>query len=145
MKIMWLIFALLAALSAGMVVTLSKAGIKNLNPTVAFAIQSVLILIVSWSAVAFQGKFGELAQIDGKIWIYLITAGVITTLSSLFTFHALKLSNSSVASPITNLSLVFAIIFAAIFLKEKLNWQLIVGASLMAIGAIIIALGKSSS
>jgi transporter family protein len=109
MKIMWLIFALLAALSAGIVVTLSKAGIKNLNPTVAFAIQSVLIVIVSWSAVAFQGKFGELAKIDTRIWIYLIAAGVITTLSSLFTFHALKLGNSSVVSPITNLSLVIII------------------------------------
>ncbi len=51
---MWLIFALLAALSAAIAVTLSKAGIKNLDPSLGFAIQSICIIVVAWSVVAFQ-------------------------------------------------------------------------------------------
>jgi len=49
---MWILFALLAAFSAVVVVvTLSKAGLKNVEPSLAFTVQSVLILIVAWSAV----------------------------------------------------------------------------------------------
>ena len=45
---MWIVFSLLAAVSAAVVVTLSKAGIKNVDSSLAFAIQSVLILVVAW-------------------------------------------------------------------------------------------------
>ncbi len=48
---MWIVFALLAAITAGAVVTLSKAGIKNVDSSLAFAIQSVLIVLVAWSVV----------------------------------------------------------------------------------------------
>ena len=123
---------MLAALSAAIVVTLSKAGVKNMDSSLAFAVQSVLILLVSWSVVAFQGNLGDVARIDRRTWIYLLVAGVITCLSSLFTFRALKLGDASRVSPLERISLVFAIVFAVIFLKERVNWQLIVGAILMA-------------
>lgn len=45
---MWWMFSLLAALSAAVVVTLSKVGVKNIESSVAFAIQSVLIVAVAW-------------------------------------------------------------------------------------------------
>ena len=44
---MWIVFSMLAALSAAIVVTLSKAGVKNMDSSLAFAVQSVLILLVS--------------------------------------------------------------------------------------------------
>ena len=142
---MWIIFALLAAISSAVVVVLSKAGIKNLDPSLAFAIQAVLIILVSWGVVFITGKHSEMAKIEGRTWVYLILAGVVTTVSSLLSFRALKLSEAGSVSPLTSLSLVFAIIFATIFLKEKLTWQLAVGAILMAAGAIVIALAKKAS
>lgn len=51
MKYMWIVFALLAAVSAAAVVVLTKAGLKNLDSSLAFAIQSVLILVISWTVV----------------------------------------------------------------------------------------------
>lgn len=139
---MWIVFALLAALAAAIVVTLSKAGIKNVDSSLAFAIQSVLIVLVSWSVVIFQGSLPEVAKIERRVWIYLIIAGVVTCLSSLLSFRALKLGNASQVSPLTNFSLVFAVILAAIFLKEKLSWQVIIGAVLMGAGAVMIAVAR---
>lgn len=141
---MWILFALLAALAAAIVTTLSKAGIKNVDSSLAFAIQSVLILIVAWSVVFAQGGAAQLKDIEGRAWVFLVIAGVITTLSSLLSFRALKLGDASQANPIERLSLVFAILFAALFLKEKITWQVIVGAVLMVAGAIVIALAKKS-
>ncbi|AUD03825.1 EamA family transporter [Spirosoma pollinicola] len=139
---MWILFACLAALSAAVVVTLSKAGIKDVDSSLAFAIQSVLILIVSWSVVIFQGNLPDVTRIERKVWIYLIIAGVVTCMSSLLSFRALKLGNASQVSPITNTSLLFAVILATVFLKEKISWQVVVGALLMAAGAIVIAVSR---
>lgn len=142
---MWIVFALLAALTAAIVTTLSKAGVKDIDSSLAFAIQAVVIIVVAWSVVAFQGNLAQLKTIDTKTWIFLIAAGVLTTLSSLFTFRALKLGDASQVNPLERVSLVFAIFFAVIFLKEKITWQIIVGALFMTAGALLIAFAKKAA
>ena len=144
-NLLWIVFALLAALTSAIVVTLSKAGIKHVNSSLAFAIQAVLIVLISWGVVAWQGNLPEVVHIEKRVWIYLVLAGVITCVSSLLAFHALSLADASRVSPLERLSLVFAIIFAVVFLKEKVSWQLIAGAILMAVGAVLIAFGGQSS
>lgn len=142
---MWILFALLAALCAAIVTTLSKAGIKDLDSSLAFAIQAVLIIVIAWGVVVAQGNTGQLKTIEGRTWIYLLSAGVLTALSSLLTFKALSLGDASRVNPLERVSLVFAIVFAAIFLKEKLSWQVAIGAVLMAGGAILIAIAKKAT
>ena len=141
---MWIVFSLLAALSAACAIVLSKAGLKKVEPTLAFAIQAVLILSISWSVVFFQKKSADLGKIDQGSWIYLISAGIITCLSSLFQFNALKLGDAALVSSIERLSLVFAIILSVVFLKEQLNWKIIVGVLLMMGGALMITLSKKT-
>ncbi|HZH66257.1 MAG TPA: EamA family transporter [Flavisolibacter sp.] len=142
---MWILFALLAAVSAAVVTVMSKAGIKNVDPNLAFAIQAVLIILISWGVVVFQGNVPEVKNIDKRTWMYLGIAGVFTTVSSLLTFQALKLGDASKVNPVERVSLVFAILFAALFLKEKITWQIIIGAVLIIAGAIIIAMAKKSA
>lgn len=141
---MWIIFSLLAALSAAVAITLSKAGVKKVDPHLAFAIQSVLILIVSWSVVFYQKRTAELNNIDKNAWIFLVLAGIITCLASLFQFSALKRGDASMVSSLERLSLVFAIVFAVLFLKEELNWKVIVGAVLMIGGAVMIGFSRDA-
>jgi transporter family protein len=64
---------------------------------------------------------------------------VATGVSSLFLFRALKLGNASRVVPLDRLSLVFAILIGAVFLKEKVGWHVIAGGALMAIGALLTA------
>ncbi|WP_338876360.1 EamA family transporter [Spirosoma sp. SC4-14] len=139
---MWILFSILAAVATAIVVTLSKAGIKNVDSSLAFAIQSVLILIVSWGVVIGQGNLPEVARIERRVWIYLIVAGIVTCLSSLLSFRALKLGDAARVASLDKVSLVFSILLAVVFLKEKVNWQVLAGAALMAIGAIVIAMSR---
>ena len=141
---MWLIFAILDALMSGISVTLSKAGLKNINPTLAFAIQSILILVISWSAVFVQKEQSGLVKMDKNTWIFIACAGVATCLASLFQFRALKDGNVGAVTSIDRSSLVFAVVLATIFLKEKISWQLIVGAVLIIGGAVLIATNKQA-
>jgi transporter family protein len=139
---MWILFSLLAAVASAIVVTLSKAGIKNVDSSLAFAIQSVLIFLVSWGFVIGQGNFSDVARIERRVWIYLLIAGVVTCVSSLLSFRALKLGDAARVSSLDKVSLAFSILLAVVFLKEKINWQVIAGATLMAIGAVVIALAR---
>jgi len=139
---MWIVFALLAALASAIVVTLTKAGVKSVDSNLAFAVQAVMMLLVSWSVVIGQGKLPDLSSIDRRSWIFLIVAGAVTCLSSLLSFRALKLGDASQVSPITNLTLVFAVILAGVFLKEKLSWQVLTGAAIMVVGALVIATSR---
>lgn len=142
---MWIIFALLAALTAAVAITLTKAGLKDVDPVLAFALQAVLIFVITWIAVLVQKKTPEIPKIDNRAWLFLIAAGVATTFSSLFQFAALKAGNASVVSSIERISLVFTIFFAIVFLKEEWNWKLIAGATLMIGGALLIGFSREAT
>ncbi len=127
---------------AGSAVVLSKAGLKDLNPALAFAIQSVLILIISWTAAFWQKEGVSLTDIDRRTWLFLVAAGAATTFSSLFTFQALKLGDAALVTSVERVSLVFAIALAVFFLQEELNWKVIVGALLIIGGAVLIGFSR---
>ncbi|MES2829869.1 MAG: EamA family transporter [Bacteroidota bacterium] len=140
---MWLFWAILASLSAALVIVLTKAGLKNVDPSLAFAIQAVLILAISWSVVVAQGNVASLKEVEGKAWIILICAGVATTLSTLFSYKALSMGPANFVVTVERTSLIFTLVLSVIFLKEKLTWQLVVGGALILSGAILIALSNS--
>ena len=141
---MWVLFSLLAAFTAAIAITLTKAGLKKVDPILAFAVQSILILIVAWSAVLIQKKVNGIGQIDQRGWMFLIGAGILTCISSLFQFSALKSGDASLVSSLERISLVITIVFAVLFLKEELNWKVVTGALLMIGGAVMIGLSRSS-
>jgi bacterial/archaeal transporter family protein len=140
---MWVLFSLLAALAGAVLATLTKAGLKNVDPSLGLAIQSVLILVLSWGTVAVQGNLEELRAVDRRAWVYLVLAGVVTSASYLLLFRALKLGEASRVVPVDRLSLVFAILLGAVFLKEKIGTQVILGAVVMTAGALLIATAKA--
>jgi transporter family protein len=140
---MWLFWALLAAISAASVTVLTKAGLKNVDSSLAFALQSILIVSITWTVVSWQGTFSQIRQIENRTWMLLALAGVATTLSTLFSFKALSLGKASYVTTVERSSLVIAVILSILFLKEKLTWQLIVGSVLIIGGAVLIAVSNT--
>lgn len=139
---MWIVYALLAAFSAATAVTLTKAGLKKVDPVLAFSVQSVLILVISWSAVIIQQKLGGVKEIGKQAWVFLVCAGIATCFSSLFSYSALKTGDASMVTSLERLSLVITIVLAVLFLKESVNWKVIAGAVLMVGGAVLIGLSR---
>ncbi|MBE9463606.1 EamA family transporter [Dyadobacter subterraneus] len=140
---MWLIWAILAAITAALVTVLTKAGLKNVDSSLAFALQSVLIVCITWAVVTWQGTFSGIKEIETKAWVLLGLAGVATSLSTLFSFKALSMGRASYVTTVERSSLVIAVILSVLFLKEKITWQLIVGVVLIISGAVLIALSES--
>lgn len=139
---MGILFAVLAAVFAAMVVVLTKAGLKDLDPNLAFAVQAVIILVITWTVSIAQGNLQDLSGQSRRTWVFLIAAGICTTLATIFSYRALKLADVSLVSPIERLSLVIAVILSVIFLKEKMSWQAVTGLVLMVAGAVLISVAK---
>ncbi|RZK81035.1 MAG: EamA family transporter [Pedobacter sp.] len=140
---MWIVWAVLAALSAALVIVFTKVGLKNVDSSLTFAIQAILILAITWTVVVYQGNIVELKDIDKKAWIMLGLAGVATTLSTLFSYKALSLGPAAMVVTIERTSLVFTLVLSVIFLKEKITWQLVTGGALILSGAVLIALSST--
>lgn len=138
----WFIPAVLSAIFAAATAILAKIGIKDINSNLATAIRTVVILLFAWGIVFGQGLQNELHKISGYSLFFLILSGITTGLSWLFYFRALQIGTASQVAPIDKLSLVFTIIFAGLFLKEKVTWVTIIGGSLMALGAYLISVVK---
>lgn len=142
---MWILFALLSAIATAGVATLSKIGLSKVDSSLGFAIQSIVILVATWAYVIVTGKTRDLTSVEPRAWAFLLGAGLVSAIAYLFYFAAIKSGDVSRVAPLDRLSLVFAIVFAVMFLGEKVNSPTIFGAALMAIGAAIIAVGGTSS
>lgn len=138
----WLIYALLSAVAAAAVAIFGKMGLQHLDANTATAIRSVIMAVFLVGVVVIQGKL-QLVQtiIQDKKAIFMIAlSGIAGALSWLFYFMAIKVGKVSQVAPIDKLSVVFAVIFAAILFGEKISLWGGVGVALIAIGAILVAL-----
>lgn len=134
----WFTWALLSAFFAGLTAVLAKVGVAHVNSNLATAIRTVVILIFAWSVVLVTNK-EPLSTIGARAWIFLILSGVATGLSWLCYFRALQLGEASRVAPVDKLSVVIAIVLAALFLHEKLTWHQWAGGLLIFTGAVVLA------
>jgi transporter family protein len=138
---MWILFSLVSALLTGIISTTAKGVNKQVDSTLGFGVQVVVTLVVTWVVIGVQGKGGDLVNIDAKSWGLLALTGAISAVAYLFYFGALSSGPASAVAPLDRLSLIFAIVFAGLFLQEKITPAIIFGGALMVVGALVIALG----
>lgn len=134
----WFHWALLAALFAGITAVLAKAGTKDVEPNLATAIRTTMVLVLAWGVVLASGP-PAWKTLTGRATVFLVLSGAATGLSWLCYFRALHLGEASSVAPVDKLSVVFAVVLAAVFLGEHLVWQHWVGGVLIVAGAVIIA------
>ncbi|MGB2626635.1 MAG: EamA family transporter [Candidatus Acidiferrum sp.] len=134
----WFLWALLSAFFAGLTAILAKIGVENVNSNLATAIRTVVILVFAGSVALFT-KTEPLSAIGRKTWIFLVLSGFATGLSWLCYFRALQLGEASQVAPVDKLSVVVAIVLAAVFLHERVTWHHWVGGLLIFVGAVVLA------
>ncbi len=139
---MWLLYAFLSAVAAALVAIFGKLGLKNVDATLGTTIRSIImagfLVLVSLFLKKFDGF--SLQTISGKDWMWIVLAGIAGAISWLFYFIALKSGMVTKVVAIDRLSIVFAVVLAALVLGETLGWKTAVGALLMVGGAILISL-----
>ncbi len=138
----WLIYALLSAITAAGVAILGKIGLQHLDANTATAIRAIVMAIFLVGVVVVQGKLNLINTFfnDKKALLIIALSGVAGALSWLFYFMAIKEGKVSQVAPIDKLSVVFAVIFAAIIFGEKISLISAIGVAMIAAGAVLVAL-----
>jgi bacterial/archaeal transporter family protein len=136
----WFFWALLSALFAGATAILAKIGVADVNSNLATAIRTSVILVFSWGIAIFTTTGASIAAIDKKAWTMLVLSGLATGLSWLCYFRALQVGEVSKVAPIDKLSVVVAIGLGMLILREKLDLREGIGAALIVLGALVLAL-----
>ena len=134
----WLFWALLSAAFAALTAILAKLGVTGIDANLATAIRTSVVVVFTWLIVVFSGSRG-IAAIPPRSWGWLVLSGLATGLSWICYFHALRVGEASRVAPIDKLSVVLVIVFAALFLGERITAAKAVGVLLIAAGAIVIA------
>lgn len=135
----WITWALLSAAFAGITAILAKVGVQGVDSNLATAIRTSVILAVTWLLAWVFTPAAAWVMPGRRTLAFLGLSALATGLSWVCYFRALQLGQASRVAPVDKLSVVFAIVLAAVFLRERLTWQVAVGGALIVAGSIVIA------
>lgn len=137
---MWFVLALLSAVFAALTAILAKIGVDGVNGILATAIRTTVVLVMAWGMVLLSHAGKGLSAIEQKSWLFLILSGLATGASWLFYYNALQLGRVNQVASIDKLSIVFTIVFAALFLQEGITLKTGIACALIVTGALLMVL-----
>lgn len=135
---MWIILAFGSAFFAGVTSILAKCGIKKTDSSVATALRTIVVLIMSVIMVFIVGSQNTINSIDGEAWMFLVLSGIATGASWLCYFRALQLGSINKVVPIDKSSTVLTILLAFIFLNESIDPLKIICIAAIAAGTFLM-------
>lgn len=138
----WQVWAFLSAIFAAATAILAKVGVQDVNSNYATFIRTIVVIIFLTIIVVARGELQPLSSLTPRTKLFLVLSGLATGLSWLCYFRALKLGPVSKVAPIDKLSLVFVTVLGVVVLGERLSGRNWLGAVLMGLGVILLALKK---
>ena len=135
---MWVLFAFLSAIFAGMTSILAKCGIKKTDSNVATFIRTLVVLPLSLLMALIVNPNFSLGAVSSKTLVFLVLSGLSTGASWLCYFRALSKGDINKVVPIDKSSTVLTIILAVIFLGERVTVYKILGVVFIAIGTLLM-------
>ena len=136
----WKLFALGSAFFAGLTAILAKVGVEDIPSNLATLIRTVVILLFLITLVLARGEWRSPVGLPTRSLVFLVLSGLATGFSWVCYYRALQIAPASLVAPLDKLSLVFAVLFAVLFLGERLSLVQWAGAALMSAGAVLVIL-----
>ena len=134
----WIFLAVLSAVFAALVGILGKKGLEDVDTTLATAIRAVVMAIAMVIVAAAMGKVTGVGKVPGNALGLIALSGAAGAASWLCYFAALRIGPAGGVAALDRLSVVFTLVLAAVFLKERLTPQVALGGLLMVAGALLI-------
>jgi len=140
----WTTWAFLSAVFAALTAILAKVGVASVDSTVAMAVRTTAVFVLAWLFALPRLAETPLSRLNSRAWLFLVLSGVATGASWFCYFRALKMGRASQVAPVDKLSVVLVLIFAAIFLGERLTMREWIGAGMIAAGVVLMVVKPSN-
>ena len=136
---MWLVYALLSALFAGITSILAKCGIRKTDTNVATAIRTIVVLAFAWLMVLVVGSGEQISSTNARSLLFLCLSGLATGASWLCYFRALQLGDVNKVVPIDKSSTILTVLMAIVIFRETDRLVIkLIGVTLLAVGTFLM-------
>lgn len=149
---MWIVMALIGALFTSLTTIFAKVGIKNVNSNFATFFRTGVVIIFAVIMCFITNSFALFNSLTTSNWLFLILSGIVTGLSWLCYYRAIKLGDVSKVAPIDKSSFILtSILFLIFFFNDTTNngnlltiVMLLLSMALMLAGTLLM-IGKVES
>lgn len=98
----WVILAVIAALSTSLTNIFAKIGIKGVNSNFATAYRTLIVIIFSLLLTIISGSISNIENFTFYNYLFLSLSSLMTFLSWICFFKAIKIGNINKVLPIEN-------------------------------------------
>lgn len=134
----WVIFAMLAAVFAGLTSVIAKLGLAGISAELGLTVRTCFVFGFVAIFAAFAVPLAQWSQLTGVHYFWLGLSGVATAVSWVFYYKALSEGPVSTIALIDKGSVLVAILLAAVILREPLTLKTGLGGSLILTGLWVI-------
>ena len=134
----WVFYAILSMIFAGLTSVLAKYGLQNINADLGLGIRTTTIFLLVTAFVLITDKTKDLALLTTRQTILLICSGITTTVSWIFYYRAMKDGLVSYVAAIDKASIIITLVLSFILFKEPATLKIIIGASFILIGMLVL-------
>ena len=139
---LWLIFALLAAVATSFTTIFAKIGIQNVKSNFATFYRTGIVIFCCVILCLITGSFANFNTLTKENWIFLILSGIATGCSWLCYYKALKLGDINKVAPIDKSSFVLtSILFVIFFFDDTTNGGNTLTISMLSLSIILMLIG----
>jgi bacterial/archaeal transporter family protein len=134
----WILYALIAMLFAGITAVIAKMGMKDIPSDLAVAIRTMVVFMIVSVNFLIWHSTTELKNLSKGAILFLSISGVTTAMSWIFYYKAIKIGNVATVATIDKASIVITILLSFFLLKEPVTWKVIIGAGLILTGLLVL-------
>lgn len=139
MIIMWIMLAIISAVTAGFSVIFGKIGTGCKNSYIVALVNCTAMLLTMLLAVIFFGSFADLSKMTADCWKLAVASGVVQGFSWLAFFMALKAGSVNGVMVLDKTNVIVAMILAYLILDEMISMYMVAGTVLLIIGTALMA------
>lgn len=127
------------ALISGVSIFINRFGVEVINPYIFTGLKNFITVLWLLVIILSIGEFKQFKALTKKQWLQLVLIGLIGgSIPFLLFFKGLSITTGPEAGLIHKLIFLPVILMAFIFLKEKINKSLLIGAGFLILGTILL-------
>ena len=131
-------FAVISMVFAGLTAVIAKAGLKNVSADAGLAVRTCFVFVFVWLNVFIFNQIKDFSNLTQKDILLLALSALTTSISWIFYYKAIKMGNVSEVALIDKASILITLLLSFIFLHEQFTWKIILGATLMLSGLLVL-------
>jgi transporter family protein len=137
---MYVILAIISAISAGFVSITIKIGLKDIDSNLGTFLRTLVVIIFAAIMTAISDGYGTLANMTWVGWVILTASGIFTALSWVFGYKALQVGVAHKVIVIDKLSTILTMALAIVILSEPFWWLTFVAMALILLGSLLMVI-----